>query len=536
MSVIRLGPFEGANLAIRPKLLPPNVGVQSLNHWPDRGDLRPWRVPLLHTAIAAGRKTIHMLPRKATTDPVYWLEWSTEVHAIGGLKADDTTMRTYYSGSGPPKVTNNVIGLAGAPFPTAYRDLGVPKPATQMVLTETAAGTGDDETRYYAYTYLTNWDEEGPPNVSAPVTCKPGATFSITGMALAPTGAGETRGINRIRIYRTVAGSDGAAFYFLRDIPIATSSADDARPTGADVCPSTLYAMPPADARCLTALWNGMAACISGMSVRYSEPFRLHAWPVAYETLCHDTPIALGAFEKSLLVLTTGRPRLVYGSAPEAMDDVPVEFVAGCVSSRSVVSMGHGVCWATSDGLAYVGKDGARLLTAGVLLQDDWQAMNPTTMVGCQWNGLYFCFYDANGLKGFCIDPLNPERSLRFISTGYSAAFYDPLGEKMYVLDGVAVKEWNAGASNMTVEFTSKIFRLPSPQNMAVAEVISDTYPLTFALYADDREPWEKVVISRDEFGLPGDYLADDYQIKVSTSADVAGVAVATSVEELRAL
>lgn len=531
---ISLGPFGGANLAKNPKMLANNVGVQSLNHWPDKGDFRPWKVPLTQATIGSGKKTIHMLGRNAVTDTIYWLEWTSVVHAIGSLFANDTTKRTYYTGDGAPKVTDNIIGLAGAPYPTAYRDLGVPKPLTAPTLTEVTPGTGDDETRFYAYTYLTDWDEEGPPVISAPITCKPGAIINITGMSLAPTGPGETRGINRIRIYRTVAGNTGAEFYFLRDITIATSSQDDAREVGSDTCPSALYAMPPSDLKFLTELWNGMAAGITGKTVRYCEPFKLHAWPVAYETLLHDTPVALGVFEKSLVIATTGRPRLVTGSAPEAMDDSPIEFQAACVSPQSMVSVGHGVVWATSDGLAYVGtKFKPGLLTADCMLLENWKALNPETIIGCQYNGLYIGFYNASGLKGFVFDPANPQDGMRFLSAGYAAAFYDKLSEKLYVLDGTAVKEWNAGASNMTAEFTSKVFHMPAPLNLAVAEVIADQYPCTLTLYADSRAPWVRSVTSKKPFTLPAGYTADSYQIKLSTDKDITGVALAETLDEL---
>jgi hypothetical protein len=534
MSAIRIGPFGGANLALRPKLLDNNVGVASLNHNPDEGDLRPWKVPLAHTTIGSGKKTIHMLGRDLVTDTIYWFEWTTVVHAIGSLKSDDTTKRTYYSGSGAPKVTDNIIGLAGAPFPTAYRDLGVPKPLTAPTLTETTPGTGDDETRYYAYTYLTDWDEEGPPAVSAPIVCKPGALINITGMSLAPTGPGETRGINRIRIYRTVAGAAGAEFYFLRDIAIATSSADDARDTGTDICPSALYALPPTDLFNLIELWNGMAAGITGKAVRYCEPYRMHAWPVAYETLCHDKPIALGVYGKNLVIATTGKPIVVSGSAPEAMDGSPVEFLAGCVSAQSMVSLGHGVAWATADGLAYVGTaHPPSLLTAECMLLDDWKALNPETIIGCQYNGLYFGFYNASGLKGFVFNPLAPKEGIRFLSAGYSAAFFDKLSEEMYVLNGTSVQRWNAGASNMTAEFTSKVFRMPAPVNLAVAEVVADAYPCTMTLYADARTPWVRSVTSKKPFTLPAGYSADDYQIKISTDKDVTGIVLAETLDEL---
>ncbi len=538
MAVIRLGPFLGANQAMRPKLLNANVGVSSLNHWPDRGDLRPWRTPLSVDTVAGGTKTIHMLKRDAKTDTVYWFKWSAIVHAVNSFNADNTTKRTYYTGSGAPKVTDNILGLSSEYYPTSYRDLGIPKPTTVPTITQTAAGTGTDETRWYAYTYLSDWDEEGMPQISAAVTCKPGATFDITNLAAPPSGSGESRGINRIRIYRTVAGDSGAAFFFLRDISVATSTTDDARSVGSDTMPSKLYAMPPVDLKCLTGLWNGMMAGISGNSVRYCETFKPHAWPAAYETLCLDTPVALAVFQKNLLILTTGRPRLVYGTSPEAMDDTPVEFIAACVSAPSVVSFGHGACWATNDGLAYTGVNGApRLLTEGLMLLDDWQALNPETIVASQFNGKYMGFYDSGSgvLKGFMLDPLHPEAGIYFFSTGYTAAFFDPLEEEMYVLDGTSIKKWNAGATSMTATHRTKVFRMPMPVNLCVAKVIADTYPCTFTMYADSRAAWSRSVTDENPFWLPDGYVAENYQFEISTDTDVTGVIVSDNLRDLTA-
>ena len=378
MTAIRLGPFLGANQAARPKLLPINVGVASTNHWPDRGDLRPWKIPLAGPTVPSGIKTIHMLKRDAKTDTVYWFKWSTIVHAVSSFIADDTTKRTYYTGSGAPKVTNNILGLSSEYYPTSYRDLGIPKPLTAPTITETLAGTGTDETRYYAYAYLSDWDELGMPKVSAAVTCKPGAHFNITTLATVPSGSGETRGINRIRIWRTVSSDAGADFFFVKDITAATSTTDNDTAVGSDVMPCKLWAMPPSDLKCLTGLWNGMMAGISGNSVRYCEQYKPYTYPVAYETLCMDTPVALAVFQKNLLILTNARPRLVYGTSPDAMDDTPVEFIAACISVPSVVSFGHGACWSCPDGLAYVGTNGSpRLLTDGLMLLDDWKAINP---------------------------------------------------------------------------------------------------------------------------------------------------------------
>lgn len=546
MEPIRLGPFLGANLRSHPKQLAPGVGTMSLNQNPMRGDLRPWRDPLTVGSVSAGRKTIFMLPRDSVSDAIYWLEWTQVVNVVRAYIADDAGKRLYYTGNGAPKSTDAALAIAGAPYPTSYRDLGVPKPATAPTITQTSAGTGDDETRFYAYTYLTDWDEEGMPQVSAAVTCKPGAHFDITGLAAPPTGSGNNRGINRIRIYRTIAGESSTSFFFLKDVTLpATSTTDNDVTPGTDTLPSKLYAMPPSNLKCLTGLWSGIMAGISGNSVRYCELNRPHAWPSTYETLCVDTPIALGVFEKSLVIATTGRPRIVQGSAPEAMDDQPIEFIAGCVSQRSMVSLGHGVAWATSDGLAYVGNlRSPGLLTERVMSVDDWKALNPSSIIGCQYNGLYFGFYDTGGgvMKGFVVDPANPD-GIRFLEQGYTAAFFDELEEAMYVVQSTSVKKWDAGSTFMTASDTSKVFRLPRPENPGVAEVIADDYPVTFKLWAGKhgKDGWPagslritKSVTSREPFNLPAGYLADDLQVELRGNVSIQGAAIAATIDDLR--
>jgi len=535
MTTLRVGPFLGANLALRPRLLPDGMGVMSLNHRSDQGDLRPWNVPLTVAAAGASTSTIHMLARDTTADSIVWLKWNTVVHAIRSYRSDDATKRTYYTGSGAPKVTDNIIGLDGSgSYPASYRDLGVPKPMTAPTLTQTTAGTGDDEERFYAYTYLTDWDEEGMPQIAGPITCKPGAVIAIGNLSLPPSGAGENRGINRIRIYRTVTGNDTSEFYFLRDITPATSTEDDGRATGTDVMPSAKYAVPPADLKCLTALWNGMAAGISGKAVRYCEINRLHAWPAAYETLCQDTPVALSAWAGNLLVTTTGRPRLVTGSVPEAMSDVPVEFVAANVSQRSAVAFGHGAVWASKDGLAYYGDAGPRFLTAKLLTLEQWRALNPESIVGAQWKGLYLGFYlDGATYKGFWIDPLAPENGIYFLSEGYRAVFYDELGEELYVLGADNnIKRWNGGAAKMTVSHKTKVYRLTAPADLALGQVIGDTYPVTLTVHRDGLSPYSITVVDGEPFWLHPGTLSTQYQFEFSTTGDALAAVFSDDMDE----
>ncbi|NYW24490.1 hypothetical protein C6506_28775, partial [Escherichia coli] len=107
---------------------------------PGRGDLRPWRNPATVATVPAGRQTIYRMGRDVASDANYWLSWTGVVHAVRGFDTADTTERTYYTGDGAPKVTDNTIALASAPYPTASRPLGLPAPASAP-LASVNAGT-----------------------------------------------------------------------------------------------------------------------------------------------------------------------------------------------------------------------------------------------------------------------------------------------------------------------------------------------------------------------------------------------------------
>lgn len=542
--------FAGANKALQSKLLRDGVGVESRNQKPGRGDLRPWRQPLAVATVPANRQTIYRMGRDVASDADYWLSWSAVVHAARGFIASDTTERTYYTGSGTPKVTDNLIGLASAPYPTTARELGVPAPSTALVLTQTVAGTGSDETRFYLQTFATDRGEESKPSAITSVVCKPGAEFDITGLAAVPAG---NYGITRRYLYRTVVGSSNEGEFFrFADIPSGdTTAVDDGTPPTAIVLASNgpagedgrAWDMPPAGLKHLTPMWNGMMAGISGRSVRYCEQYRPHAWPIKYETLVGDlTPVALCVIDKELLVLTNGRPTSVTGSIPSALGDDAVQFDQSCIGERSASAVGDGACWAAPDGLAYYGRRPAGILTAGVMTRDDWQALKPATIIGTQYEGSYMGFYTPSPgvLKGFAIDPTNPV-GVYFLDVGYSAAFFDKLTDTLYVLDGTSVKKWDAGAAFMTATFKSKVFRAQRPVNMGYLEVTADTYPVVVtitATWVDAQGITQTVtqnrsVVGNDPVTLRSDFLATDWQIEVSTAGAVQGLVLADSIREL---
>lgn len=537
MAAIRWAGIAGENRALHPKLLPDTVCTVSRNMKPGRGDMRPWRDPLTVATVPAGRKTIYRMGRDVASDSQYWLSWTGIVHAIRGFSSDDTTEQTFYTGDGTPKVTNNVMGLASAPYPTTSRPMGIPAPATALTAVKDAGSwTGDVVTYVYTYTYVNDWGwESAQAPASALHDRESDATTALSGFAAAPAG---NYGINRIRIYRSQTGTSGeTAYFFLREIAYGVATTQDNIISVADneVLQTTTWLPAPDDLHHLTALWNGMAAGISGNGVRFCEPYAAYAWPIQYEVLPPDSqPVALGYAGQNLLVLTNGRPLLVSGTSPDSMDQMPLEFSQACVSPESVASMGAGVAWASGDGLCWWGPGtGPRILTAGIMTRDDWQALKPNTIVGQMYEGLYVgSFDDGTGRKGFFIDPSNPT-GIFPLDAGYEAMHFDELQDQLYVLDGTDVQRWDAGDTFMTARARSKVFRVPAPMNFGAAEVVADAYPVTFRVFADGALKHTQVVTSRNPFHLPAGFMALDWQFEVETTGAVQGCAVATSMREL---
>jgi hypothetical protein len=547
MAVIRYAGFSGENRAINPVLLPETVGVASRNQKPGRGDLRPWKSPLTVAPSTAGRQTIYRMGRDIDDDSQYWLSWTTAVNVVRGFDANDTTEQTFYTGDGIPKFTDNILGLATAPYPTTSRPMGIPAPVGAPTVTGTNSGATSPviEYYYYVYTYVSTagW-ESAPSPVSALVTRDNLGSTSISGFSSVPSGNYD---INRIRIYRTQGSSTGTDFYFLGEISIATSSTTDNNQTLGEVLSTNFWfpapGIPTGGATSiteptlsnLTAMWNGMMSGISGNSVRICEPYTPYAWPPTYEIIPPDSkPVGLGVFGQTLLVLTTGRPLVAQGSTPDGMDQKPLEINQACVAARSIVSMGTGVAWASEDGLCWLGQDGARVITSGVMLREDWQALVPSSIIGKMYEGMYLGSYnDGSGRKGFIIDPSGG--GIYFLDVGYEAMYFDSLKDQLYVLNGANIGKWDAGTA-LTYRSRSKPFRQGVPINFAAAVVVANAYPVTFRLYADGALKHTQTVADRNPFRLPSGYRAFEFQIELEGSNPVQDAAIATSIEELKQL
>lgn len=403
---------------------------------------------------------------------------------------------------------------------------------------------------FYAYTYVNDWGWESAPSpVSESIERTVKESAVLSNFAAPPSG---NYGINRIRVYRTQAGMTGSAdFFFLREASITVPTLTDDNRDLAEVLATKNWLPAPGVPRGgadnftepnlsnLTPMWNGMLAGIVGKAVRFCESYVPYAWPFEYDVVpATGTPVGLGVFGQNLLVLTTGRPVLVSGSSPETLDQAPLEVPQGCVSERSVVSMGTGVAWASNDGLCWFGAGGPRILTTGTMLREDWLALRPHTIIGQMYEGLYFGSYEpvaGQPRKGFMVSPSGG--GVFFMDEGFDAAHFDDLQDQLYVLRGNSILKWEAGPDTMVATYRSKVYRQTRPTNFSCAEVVASGYPVQFTMWADGVQRHQQTVTSREPFRLPDGFLAMDWQVEVSTAEQgVQAVVLANNIGELAQL
>jgi hypothetical protein len=121
--------FSGLVPKQSPLLLADNQAQVALNTRLWTGALEPFSSPsTTKTGLSGTRTSIYRFGQDTPGDANYWLTWDNHVHVVKGPIAGDTTERTYFTGDGYPRVTNNELALSSQPYPGASYKLGVPAP------------------------------------------------------------------------------------------------------------------------------------------------------------------------------------------------------------------------------------------------------------------------------------------------------------------------------------------------------------------------------------------------------------------------
>jgi len=395
------------------------------------------------------------------------------------------------------------------------------------------------ERRFYTHTYVTEFGEEGPPaEPSAEIDVGRLQTVELT---LPATNTSDTQGrvLEKRRIYRSNTGTEGAAFRFLAEVPLAdTAYTDDSLSSELfEPLESIEWDPPPQGLVGLDVLPGGIFVGFENDTLYFSEPYRPHAWPRSYGIPVGHEIVAVGVFDVHVVVATRGYPSLVTGTDPRSMSRRRLEVTQACVSKQSMVSMGYGCMYASKDGLVFVSANGAEVITRNHVRAEEWAGYVPESIRAFEYEGRYIGFYDDGlGQKGgFVFDPREPDTGLTELNFWAKGGFRDPESEHLYLLLGTnEIVAWDASETPMTGTWKSKLVHTAYPVNFGAARVIASSYNnLTFRLYADGNLVLEHAVVDRDPFMLPSGYTGMDWEVEVQGTDTVAEITFGETPEEV---
>lgn len=514
-----------------------------------KGTVRAFKDVGAPTALAFG-SDIQSVYLWRVNDTEYWLRFADDVDVARSPIADDENKRVYWTGDMTdvdgdnepyPRISYTPVAYTGGTeYPVNSYRLGVLAPSLPPVATVTGSTTDPDtaEARFYVKTYVTDLGEEGPPSdTSIMVMVADGQSVNLSGLGLDGTD-GFGRNITLQRIYRTNEGNNATAFQFVTELPIATSTFSDtlAGDELAEVIPSVEWYPPPAGMRGIRLMANGVMVGFKGNEICFSEPFLPHAWPVSYRLTVDSKIVAIGTYENSVVVATEGKPVLITGTDPASMSQRDIQIIEPCASKHSMVSMGHGCCYASQNGIVYIGPSQQGLITESILTKEEWAQFEPGTIRACEYRQQYLAFHGTGGAsgRGFFFNPRNAQGGIVTLSPRARAVHRDPLNERAYLLDwDNNVRVFENGA-RLTAVWRSPLFTEDTSWSPTVIKVAAKDFTATeIRVYGDGALYWSGTITGKAPVRMAKGNRCDQWEVEIRTQGEVRAVTMAESVGEL---
>ena len=193
MVAINIKAFRGQVPRVSDRLLQPNQATRAMNCKLTSGRLDPLRGLGLEATIPGPViRTLFRYRHFVNESPVdRWLTFPNDVDVVKSPLANDPQGRVFYTAeSHEPRMATYEGIVSGTPLPGAWFALGVPNP-TQAVSVTVSGGTAPEESRAYAYTFVTVLGEEsGPSPASDLTTGNANGTWNLTDLQTAPPNSG----------------------------------------------------------------------------------------------------------------------------------------------------------------------------------------------------------------------------------------------------------------------------------------------------------------------------------------------------------
>jgi hypothetical protein len=336
----------------------------------------------------------------------------------------------------------------------------------------------------------------------------------------------------------------------------------------------------------LVSLPNGCLVGIAGNEICFSDPYLPYSWPLRNRYTISGVAVKLIAAGNSVIVLTDSFPILFTGSDPEAMSPAVMQTYAPCISKRGVVDVGGGCMYPSFDGLWIAAPGRVEKLTQKLYREEEWRAINPETFTAGFVDGQYYArYYDDEGLAFTWVFDTAENDSVVRVEQDTSFYFRNDVDGKLHLALGNRVFRWDDSPTAKYVsDWISADMQLPRPVNFTIAQIHApftevappdesilqnniaiyndidlvggalnadslletqingsalgqyETIPpdrVQFSLYAGGQIVYSKAITSSEPFRLPSGFLAEVYNIGLTTTIPLYSVTIANSVAEL---
>lgn len=414
------------------------------------------------------------------------------------------------------------------------------------------------DTRFYVTTFVSDWGEESAPSpVSDMLEVDQNDSVTIQRPATSTGESYASRHIEKWRIYRSNVGTQSADFQFVDEVAVGDSSYTDIK-KGAElgeVCPTKTWEQPPyrMDAqfsgmvkpvvgsnpflRGLVGMPNGIMAGFFDNTVAFCDPYHPYAWPVEYEISTEYPVVGLGVFGQTLFVGTTGNPYLISGADSASMSAQKLDARQSCASRKSIASVQGGVLYASPDGLCLADPNGVTIVSSGLYTREDWQKLNPSSMLATSHEDTYYLFYNATSGSG-CLSFDLKSKKLGRLDLTATAAFTDTLTDTLFVAHSGGVHACFTGLNRRTGVWKTPLITFQRQSPLAWLKVYGEQSagnPVTVKWYGDGVLRHEVNVTSIEPVRIPaGRWL--EHEVEISSKSRVTRVVLAGDSDILKSV
>lgn len=423
----------------------------------------------------------------------------------------------------------------------------------------------------YVYTYVNDIGQESAPSPATATILRPdGVSVTVTTpttvSTAVPGGTDPDYGIATKRIYRNVTGAGGTLLLLVAEIPLAQADYIDVlkdNEVGPAVLESADWDVPPPTLEGIRALPNGMMAGYFLNQLCVSVQDRPHAWRVK-DRKTTDTDInGINNIDTTVVVGTASYVYTASGNTNDAFSMSQPGEAQACVSKLGMVFLdGIGVVFPSPDGYQVCAGSASNVsnLTKGIFTKRQWEALQPSTIIAAVHDSVLHFFYDTGAVKsGYAIDATKSGFGLIQLAYHACAVHTNPRTDYLYlVLDvvseptdvllpvastavtptGHTIFRFDADpASAMVFRWRSKLYQMPYPVHMAIAQVMAERVAgydnLVYRVFGNGVMLYERRVADGIEFTLPMDDACDEYEHELVGTSTAMTMQAAEDVMEL---